>query len=265
MKLKVVFNKDISFSNFLRHIINLHKWPWTRRGPLADLPEDLIREAECFSMPLKLSYERHPLADLREGVKRFKKVIKRAEKIHDKKWKEHLKELWDVRAFLEEVVKKHGDLIVNLIQKTTKIRWPYKEVWIVPSVYVGGTTVDNKIFVGYRNRSEGEVYQLLVHELIHVNTLQQEKELGLKFPMDSREITTVFFTNKVIRKLNKQLRIGLPFQEFHGYYRHLIRNHENRLRELAKNKRSYISLIKAVDEYLVKVGYPGFYQCVRIR
>lgn len=173
------------------------------------------------------------------GVKRFKKVIKRAEKIHDKKWREHLKELLDVKTFLEEVVKKHGDLIVNLIQKTTKIRWPYKEVWIVPSVYVGGTTVDNKIFVGYRNRSEEEVYQLLVHELIHVNTLQQEKE--------------------------KQLRIGLPFQEFHGYYRHLIRNHENRLRELAKNKRSYISLIKAVDEYLVKVGYPGFYQCVRIR
>lgn len=262
MKLKIVLNKNIAFSSYLRNVINLKNWPWIRRGPLKGIPLKFSREAEKYN-PSKLTYEQHPLKDFEQNSRKVKKLIREVEKIHNQEWQKYQRELRNTAKALKEIAKDYGSFIVKTIATLTKDKWPYSEVWVVPSIYDGGTVVNNKVFIGCDKRPKERFVSLIIHELIHVNQPHREEakklEKDLKLPTDSREITTVLLTNKVIDLLNKRFKLAISYQQFHPEYRKLITKYESDLKKLRKNKRSYNSLIKAVDEFLVKKKYKGYY------
>ena len=264
MKLKVKLNKNIAFSNYLRHVINLERWPWTKRGPLKRIPLVLSKKATEFSSPIRFSYENHPLKDFDGYSKEFRKIIREVEKLHNEEWRKHQEKLKTTARVLREIVKEYGTFIAKTISDLTRYKWPYSEVWLIPSVYSGGTVVDNKVFIGCDEGSKEGFISLVIHELIHVNEPDRNKrekklEKELKLPTDSREISTVILTNKIIDKLNNKFNLKISHQNFHIYYREFIRKWTLELEEVSKNKNLFNSLVKAVDEFLVKKGYKGYY------
>lgn len=261
MKLKVKLNKNIAFSSYLRNVINLEKWPWIRRGPFEKIPLSLSKKAADLYEPFKLSFEKHPLKDFEENSKKFKRLVEKVEQLYNKEWQRHQKKLRTIAKILREIVQEYGNFIAKTIPSLTRKKWRYSEVWLIPSLYSGGTVVDNKIFIGYGKNLRERCICLLTHELIHVNEPVAEEDFRkkLKLPMDSREIATVLLTNKIIERLNKKFKLNIPPQGFHTYYEKLIKKYEPGLRKLAKTKKSYIPLIKAVDEFLAKKGYKGYY------
>jgi hypothetical protein len=143
---------------------------------------------------------------------------------------------------MNELIEKYGDFILKIIPEKTKIPWKYEEAWIIPSIYYGSTTEDNKIFVGVcrpiRELATEKRIPGLVHELIHVN--EQEKFLSrfskeelikyvleekskFKFPNPTREITTMIISNSVIEAIEKRFNLRLERPSFHPHYKNLIK------------------------------------------
>lgn len=262
MQIKIIYDRDIAFSGYLRNIINMERWPWIRRGPLEKVPKELTKKAIKFSEPIKFSFERHPLADLEEFSKRFKDVLKEGEILHNKEWKRCDREIRLTSNNIEKLVNKYGKFISKSIKEVTKAIWPINEVWLIPSIYSGGTVINNKIFLGFKKRPEEACLRLLVHELIHVNTNQFRKDIEkeLRLPTDSDEITTVLLTNKIIDKLNKRFGLDIQHQKLHDYYEKFIAKYKKELYKIGKTKRSYKSLVHTIDKFLEDQGYGGYYQ-----
>jgi len=263
MKLKVVLNKDIAFSNYLRTVINLERRPWLKGGPLKKIPLKLSRKAKEFGWPLEFSFEKHPTKDLNEYIKEFKRIIKQAEKFHNQDWQKHQKELKKTAGILREIACKHGDFIIKTISQITRNKWQYSDIWLVPSIYYGGTIVDNKIFAGYEERTKENFYTLVIHELFHANEPSREKMRvfmnKLKLPTDSKEIATVLLTNKAIDRLNKKFNLNIRNQRFHTYYRESIAKLEPELKQLSGRIKSFSSMVISVDKFLTKKKYRGYY------
>ncbi len=265
MKLKVKLNKDIAFSSYLRNVINATHWPWLRKEFEGKIPLSLLNKAKIFSDPLTLrfSFEKHPLKDFEKYNSDFKDLAKRIEKVHNQEWRKYYKDLKEGEKNLKELIDKYGNFIIKTIPTITKNKWRFLEIWFIPVIYRGGTIFANKVLVGCNKRPKEKILSLLIHELFHVNEPPKEKvkrfTRDFKMPRDSREIATVLMTNKLIEKLNKKFKVNIPLQGFHDYFRKMIAKFKPELRKLAESKKSYIPLIKAVDDFLAKKGYRGYY------
>lgn len=262
MQIKVVLNKDIAFSGYLRHVLNLERWPWIKRGPLKNVPKELTQRAIKFSESVRFSFERHPMLDIESFNKEFGNILDEAEKLHNEEWKRRQKELEITFTSIKDLCDEYGYFITNSIVESTGIKWPVREVWLIPSIYSGGSVVNNKIFIGSENRLEKTYLTLIIHELIHVNTesrFRKNIEGRLKLVSDSNEITTDLLANKVIDKLNDKFRLDIQPQGFHSYFAKFIKKYEKDLNKLGGSKKSYESLIFAVDKFLKGKKYSGYY------
>lgn len=259
MQIKVVLNKDVAFSGYLRHVLNMERWPWIRRGPLEKVPKELTKKAIKFSEPVKLSFERHPMLDMENFSKEFKNILYAAEKLHNEEWEKHRDDLEIVSVRVENLCNTYGNFILDSIAKSTGIKWPEREVWLIPSIYSGGTVVDNKIFIGFESMSENAYIGLLVHELIHIN-VGFRFQTNLTLPTDSNEIATDMLTDKVIEKLNNKFRLDIRLQGFHSYFVKFIKKYEKDLNNIGKTERDYKSLVLAVDKFLKNKKYTSYYQ-----
>ncbi|HIG97403.1 MAG TPA: hypothetical protein HA230_03615 [Candidatus Aenigmarchaeota archaeon] len=262
MQIKVVLNKDVAFSGYLRHVLNMERWPWIRRGPLEKVPKELTKKAIKFSGPVKLSFERHPMLDLESFNKEFKNVLDKAEKLHNEEWKKRQKELEITFTSIKDLCDKYGYFITKSIVESTGIKWPAREVWLIPSIYSGGSVVSNKIFIGFENKLKKTYLTLIIHELIHINTDSQFRkniEGKLRLVSDSNEIATDLLADKVIEKLNNKFRLDIQPQGFHSYFAKFIKKYEKDLNKLGENKKSYESLVFAIDKFLKGKKYSGYY------
>jgi len=259
-RIKIVFDKEVAFSGYLRNILNMKRWPWIRRGPLKEVPKDLIEKAIKFSEPVRFSFERHPLKDFGGFSEGFEKILKESEKLHNRAWKKYQKELKAIYKTLRELIKKYGIFLIKSIPEITKRKWFSKEIWLIPSIYSGGTVVNNKIFFGFSlERSKERNLAVLLHEMIHVNTsyVREKNWKKLRFPSDSNEIVTVLLTNKVIDKLNKKFKLKIKPQRF--FAKQKLKEYISELHSIGEHKKSYRTLIYAIDQFLVKKGYQGYY------
>jgi hypothetical protein len=244
MKLKVVNNKDIAFSGFIRNVVHYGMYDWIRKwqkGPLKKVPLKIAKEmSKIFNF--YMTYEKNPKKDLTQWSNEVTLLLKQLEKIHDKEWEKYKSKIKIFTETTNKLIKKYGKFIVSIIPRKTKIPWKYKEVWIIPSIYYGSTTEDNKIFRGIikpvkeLKDVEGCIPGL-VHELIHVN--EQPKYLSrlgkeelfklvlnefkkFKSPNASREITTMVLTNSILESIEKRFKLKLKKQKSHPHYKRLI-------------------------------------------
>jgi len=244
MKLKVILNKDIAFSGFVRNVVHLGIYEWIRKwqkGPLKKVSMQLAKKASII-FNFYFTYERNPIKDINNWLERSKAILFDLEKFHNKQWKLFKNEIKILGKNMNELIEKYGDFILKIIPEKTKIPWKYKETWIIPSIYYGSTTEDNKIFVGVcrpiRELAIEKRIPGLVHELIHVN--EQEKFLSrfskeelikyvleekskFKFPNLTREITTMIISNSVIEAIEKRFNLRLEKQSSHPHYKNLIK------------------------------------------
>jgi hypothetical protein len=268
MKIKVILNKDIAFSGYLWNVLQMKKCPWIKRGPLKKVPEKLIEKTAKFSKPIQFSFERHPSKDFQKFTIGFKKILKEAENLHNKDWEKYKKDIKTAFDINKKLVKKYGNFIEKSIERTTKIKWLLKEIWIIPAIYSGGTVFNNKIFIGFsRDRSENFYLPLLIHELIHLNTNPTGREIleNLKLPIDSNEITVVLLTNKVIEKLNEKFDLKIKPQPFHRGQQKFAKKYKIDLQEIGNKKQSYKSLIYAIDKFLSEKNYKSYFQILKRR
>lgn len=263
--LRVVSDKDVAFAGYLRNVLNLERWPWTRRGPLKDVPDELVRRASEYTMPEGVTYEKHPLQDLKGGSAGFRELAREVEGFHDREWEKYHERLGWTAATAQSIVQSQGPFIAGAIQETTGVNWPCEEVWLVPSISLGGSVVGNKVFLGFtKSGTRDGLSRLSVHELIHVNTREANDVYralsALNLYSDSKEITTVLLTNKVLDSLNDSYGLGIRHQRFHGHYAGQVREYADDLAELSRKHGSYRDLIYAVDGYLTQKGYQGYYE-----
>lgn len=256
MQLKVIKNKDIAFSGFVRNVIHYGMYDWIKkwqRGPLKRVPLKIAKKASKI-FNFYLSYEKNPKKDLIYWSKETISILKQLEKIHNKEWGKYRGKIEIFTEAMNKLIKKYGEFIVNIIPKKTKIPWKYKEIWIIPSIYYGATTEDNKIFRGVvkpvKELKDVEArIPGLVHELIHVNKqpkylsrLNKEElfELVLdefkksKFPNASREITTMVLTNIILESIEKRFGLRLKRQKSHPHYKRLISTIKKDLKQAPK-------------------------------
>lgn len=275
MKLRIVKNKDIAFSGFVRNVIHYGMYEWIQKwqkGPLKKVPVRLSKEASLV-FNFHLSYERHPIKDVISWSKDASSLINKLEKIHDEEWINYKNRIEILVNTMNGLIKEYGNFILRTIPKKTKIPWKYDEVWIIPAIYYGSTTEDNKIFMGV-HRSLTELRNIqkrvggLIHELIHVNeqpkylsTFSQEKLLKyvieerakFRFPNASRELATMVITNSIIKEVEKKFKRKLEKQTSHPRYKNLIKVLKNNLIEL-EGKKGFNSIRKAIDCLIYKEG-----------
>lgn len=275
MQLKVVKSKDIAFAGFVRNVFHYGIYDWIRKwqkGPLKKIPLKIAKNASKI-FNFYLTYEKSPKKDVLEWSDEALFFLKQLEKFHDKEWKKYESKIEIFTETMNKLIRKYGKFIINIIPKKTKIPWKYKEVLIIPAIYYGATTEDNKIFRGVA-KSIKELKKVearipgLVHELIHVNEqpkylsrLSKEEMLELtlnefkefKFPNASREIATMILTNSILESIEKKFGVKLKKQEFHPHYKRLIslikRDLEKAPKEGFKKIRHY------VDSLIENVGY----------
>jgi hypothetical protein len=269
VQLKVVKNKDIAFSGFVRNVIHYGMYNWIRkwqRGPIRRVPLKIAKKASKI-FNFYLTYEENPIKDLVQWSNEAILSLKQLEKIHDEEWKRYKEKIDIFLKTMKKLVKKYGKFIINTIPKRTKIPWKYKEVWIIPSIYFGATTEDNKIFRGVvkpiKELKDVEAgIPGLVHELIHVNEqpkylsrLNKEELLEylineykkFKFPNASREIATMVLTNIILEDIEKKFGLKLKKQKSHPHYKYVIsairKDLEKSPKEGFEEIRSYVDFL----------------------
>lgn len=271
-KLKTIKDKNIAFSGFIRNVIHLGMCDWIQKwqkDSLKEVPLELAKRASII-FNFHLSYEKHPMKDLKYWSEKVFSIIKELETLHDRKWNEYNKEIEIFTNTHNRLIDKYGDFILKIIPKITKIPWRYIEIWIIPSIYYGATTEDNKIFRGVIGKSLKKLKDVegcipgLVHELIHVNEQSAylsrfNKEQLIKYVLDeyskfkypnaTREITTIILTNAVIDELNKNFGLKIKKQKSHPHYKNLIKKIKKDLDRLLKT-RGFKMCRKEVDKKL---------------
>jgi len=272
MRLRVIKNKDIAFSGFVRNVIHYAMYDWIQkwqRGPLRRVPLRTAKKASKI-FNFYLSHERNPKEDLIYWLNETISILEELEKIHNEEWEKHKDKIEILAQTMNEIIKKYGKFIVNIIPKKTKIPWKYKEIWIIPSIYYGATTEDNKIFMGVvkslKELSSVEArIRGLVHELIHVNEqpkylsrLSKEELLRLmldefkkfKFPNASREVTTMILTNTILESIEKRFGLKVKKQESHPHYKRIILTIRKDLEQAPKE--GFEEIRKYVDHLISK-------------
>lgn len=267
MKLKVLFNRNSVLADYARRIIAQETWPWIKNDIAGKISKNLFKKSAPFFRRLEFSYKRHPLEDLTAWSGKFKDVLKEIEEIFNKEWKENYSEPQWINKIAKKIVKSNGDFIVRSIEETTRIEWKIKEIKIIPTICFGGEAFGNDVFIGRPRKRELEhniafLVQLLVHELIHINTnfLENRNKVyeRLKFKGDSNEIATVILTNKVIDRLNTKPDFRISHQSWHSFYQASLDEHKQFFIEIGNCNDSYEKLICAVDDYLVKIKFHGY-------
>lgn len=272
MKLKIVKNKDIAFSGFVRNVVHygMHEWikKW-QKGPLTRLPLKITREASTI-FNFYLTYEESPIKDLVQWSNRTLHLLGQLKKVHDKEWKKYEGRISILAKTMSELIKKYGKFIVNIIPKKTGIAWKYEEVWIIPCIYLGATTEDNKIFKGViksprKLETVEENIPGLIHELIHVNELPKylsrlpkekiceyviKEHAKFKFPNASREITTIVLTNSILKCVEKKFGLKFKEQESHPHYGKVISIIKRDLKE--SPQKGFKKIREYVDHLIIK-------------
>jgi len=271
MKLKVIVDKNIAFSGFVRNVAHLGKYEWIEKWQkelAKTVPLKLAKQSSIIFQS-RLSYERHPKSDMVEWNKETHSVLKKLEKIHNKEWKIFEQNVQVCANTFNDIINKYSSFILNQIPKFTKISWNYEEAWLIPSIYRGSTTEDNKIFVGVcrplneLNNVESRM-SALIHELIHVNEqpkylsrFNQEELLGyvlmeqskFKSPNMSREITTMLLTEEISNIIEKKFNVKLDIAKSHPHYKKI---NVNAIRKKIKFMKGFERIRKIVDKSLIK-------------
>lgn len=275
MKLKIVKNKDIAFSGFVRNVIHFGMYKWIQkwqRGPLKKVPIRLAKKASTL-FNFRLSYENHPIKDIASWSNDTSSIVNKLEKIHDEEWANYRNKVDVLVKTMNNLVKEYGNFILKTIQEKTMIPWKYNKIWIIPSMYYGSTTEDNKIFIGVHIpprhlKNVQKRVSRLIHELTHANEqpkylsrFSQEEVLEyvideytqLRYPNASRELATMVITNSVIKEVEKKFKIKLEKQKSHPHYKDLIKALKKDLTELEENK-GFNSIRKAIDNLIYERG-----------
>jgi hypothetical protein len=274
MKLKVVEDRNIAFAGFVRNAIHYSIYDWIRKwqkGPLKKMPEKLLREIPLLSN-FYLTFEDDPSRDVQKWSEKSLLLIKQLKKIHDNEWTRYRKEIKTFSKTHEKIIKKYGNFLLRVIPQITKIKWQYSEIFIIPSVYYGATTEDNKIFRGVVGKTFKELTNVerrlpgLIHELIHVNTLPKflsrysKKKLSefvmheksqFKNPNATIEIATMLTANQVIKLAEQNFGIKLEMQKTHPHYTKLITKIEKDFDSFESTKGFY-SMRKTIDKLIEK-------------
>ncbi len=258
-------NPDIALSGYVLNVLGLKKHPWTKRGPLAGVPDELIEKAAAYiELKSKISFQQHPLTDLSSQNQSTKNLIKEIEQLHNRQLDHYTENIQASQDFLQKVLDRTEGQLADVIEQSTRISWPFEQVYLVPSLYQGGTVHGQYVFMGFFPGKPGKKNASgVIHELVHVNTYEASKPLrqSLKLPTDSIEAATVLVTNKAVHHLNHQIKsLDLTDNSFSTYYRDYILDHGQNLTNLATKHVKYAELVQAIDQYFIDNKYPGYFK-----
>lgn len=274
MKLKVIEDRNIAFAGFVRNAIHYSIYEWIRKwqkGPLKEVSEKLLREIPSLSN-FYLTFEDDPSRDVLKWSEKSLLLIKQLKKIHDNEWKRYRKEIKTFAKTHKKIIRKYGNFLLRIIPRITKIQWQYDEILVVPSVYYGATTEDNKIFRGVVGKSFKELTNAeerlpgLIHELIHVNTLPKflsrySKEKLSEFVMHEKsqfknpnatiEIATMLTANQVVKLTEQEFDIKLEMQKTHPHYKKVIAKIEKDF-DSFESAKGFAQIRKSIDKLIEK-------------
>jgi len=261
MRLKVCFDKDVAFCGYVWHVANLNRWPWTARGPLAEVPKKLAQVAAEITEYPPFHFEHHPAKELSDRTQRVLSIITRLERLFNRQWKKYRRDVEYTHKLILKFKKIYGEEVLRIITEITKIPWTAaraKSIWLIPALYQGGVVFGNKIFIGgYADVSIEKFASVAIHEILHVNTNPVRGKIRLEYK-DSNEIAIVLLTNKIIDLLNRKLEANLSEQDFHVYMRKKLHLLERKLKALGI--KDYISLVKKIDKILKAANFKSTYE-----
>jgi len=123
---------------------------------------------------------------------------------------------------VNEIYKEYKKFVWREIPNQTKINWKIKELKFGVWEKDYWAAKNNKIFVGNYYKSPSKILTSIIHEAIHLNTINKKTILmlsGSKEKAQAREIATCILTNIIIRNLNKRLNKRHKENRFDDWYK----------------------------------------------
>lgn len=244
-KIKIQKNKKLDLYSFL---INLTKEKQFALDFLK-IPEGLTERAHIL--------KGLPLGEYEDEVRN--QIWREINILFNELWKEHSPEIEKNILLLKET-KKYHKWLWEEIPKATGVKWPYRKVFIYPSILSWAGTRGNLIRMGITPEHfiNKDFLSTLIHELIHVN-LNEIAIGGLKYPKDSEEIADTLIVLKLIRKLKndfgvyiRPLVIPAPFRKYDQDIKYL--------KSFLKGSNSFSFIVEKVDKFLEEKNHKEIYK-----
>jgi len=175
----------------------------------------------------------------------------------EKIWKQYQNDIELIVSWL----KKYKDdiyFICSIIEKVTKIRWPYKSIYIIPGIRNWAGSFSNLIVFGVKPKNSivppdadhiwFGTMNLIIHELLHVNT-DKVSTSKLKYGIDTIELATNLIARKVNDLYKIKTKIAIPYKKLSVQFADLGK-HERLFERMLKKTESYIQLLIEVDQFL---------------
>ncbi|MFA4952626.1 MAG: hypothetical protein WC584_00210 [Candidatus Pacearchaeota archaeon] len=143
---------------------------------------------------------------------------------------------------------KYRKIIWKEIPKKTKVTWKIKEIKFESWDRGYWAAENNKIFVGYDYKPKSKILTSIIHEAIHLNTINKKNQKRFSNSEKNaitREIATCILTNFIIQKINKKLKKKFKKNRFDEWYK----KYEGKSKEFEKlsedkNFYEFFSIIK---------------------
>ena len=206
--------------------------------------------ASKFSTPVYLYSMTLPEAEAL--IIQFKKLIYTLAKIHSREWKAGQKEIASGFISMRKMIGSNNHTLIKEIQHATGISWKTSEIVIYPCKYNGGTVMENGIYIGVGDDFERNYFNVMIHELIHLNTKEEYMRMRklLVFPEDSMEIATTIITNKILRTLKERYNLDADYQELSLQQRKVFGRYAETIEKKTKRSKTFEGTILAVDKFL---------------
>ncbi len=145
---------------------------------------------------------------------------------------------------IQKIYDKYKKFIWKEIPNQTKINWKIKEIKFKEDNKEYWSAFKDTIFIGNYYKSQSKIIASIIHESIHLNTLNKQI-IGSKENFFAREIATCILTNLIVRKLNKRFNKRFKknrFDEDYKKYEHKSNEFERKGKDM--NFYEFFELIK---------------------
>lgn len=246
MTIAIKKDRALAARSFYNQIIFQAAYPHLLEG-LA-VPVGLIQSAQALRN-----------ADVRRLNREQKRVRRQIDRAFGTLWRKHEREVLELKR---QLVARVPTLraAACAIPMATGVRWPYRQAVIYPALRNWASQRQNRIAVGIRpfRFAENLDVAVIIHELIHVNTVKVSFRKRLKYERDAIEVATTLLTRKVTRKLLVRRGTDVADLALGGSFLGL-RKHEAQLERLSARARSFAGLVVRVDRFLTAVRHKRFY------
>lgn len=249
MKLIIKKTKKLAFERFLNHIKFQNQYPFQLDG--FGIPKKIINDAEKLKN-----------VEIKKLNPEQKKIYKDIKKLFNNLWRKYQKNLDLIPKRLKNYSKTLSS-ILKFVEESTKIKWAYKKIFIIPSIRNWGSEKNNLISIGIRPNflipKKGKlvsnaIINLIIHELVHVNIKGAKIKNKLQYESDSEEIAVTLITRKVARLLNQNFSRNILDQKLSKSFQRLEK-YESDFEKFLKQSNSYSILVKKIDIFLKLINH----------